>query len=336
MYNRVKETSTTTGTGNFTLSGSPEDTFFGFAAATLGSLKFCYVIKHLTQDEVEVGIGTYSSNTLTRSQVINSSNSDNKVNFSAGTKEVFITNPANVLNLGRDDASVTISGGTLTLGQDTFSKVAVETGTIDQVTTISGTHITNQLFYLANANNAHVIELLTSGNIKTPTGEAIAIPQDGVVVLRYDGTNYIVISVNDYLAIDTTTLHRVSPDIKGSNVFFFKDGESYSADDYRITYIGGTNRIKADALSKHVVAIGNAKYIVVYDNGDEETDMPQNSGYFDTPLGAKVDYKAQSNGRVDFTTTVAGPIGIYFEDQDYYIDNILGSPKPIFTLEVVS
>jgi hypothetical protein len=86
---RVKDTSTTTGTGNFTLSGSAPTGFQTFDAA-LGHAGnyFYYVIDGGA--EWEVGIGHLSaSTTLVRDVVLASSNSGSAVSFSAGTKNVF-------------------------------------------------------------------------------------------------------------------------------------------------------------------------------------------------------------------------------------------------------
>jgi len=91
---RVKESSTTTGTGNFTLTGVVTG-FQSFSAVlSVGDTTF-YTISNDTSGEYEVGQGTYSSaNTLTRDQIFASSNSNALVNFGSGSKIVFITYPA--------------------------------------------------------------------------------------------------------------------------------------------------------------------------------------------------------------------------------------------------
>lgn len=93
---RVKETTTTTGTGTVTLAGAA-DGFQAFSAIGDGNSTY-YAIVGGT--EWEVGIGTYtaSGTTLSRDSVISSSNSGSLVNFSAGSKEVFVTLPAEQSN----------------------------------------------------------------------------------------------------------------------------------------------------------------------------------------------------------------------------------------------
>lgn len=94
LKDRVKESSTTTGTGTFTLAGAATG-YQSFSAIGNGNTTY-YTIAAQTGTEWEVGIGTYTSSgtTLSRDTVLASSNSGSLVNFSAGTKDVFVTYPA--------------------------------------------------------------------------------------------------------------------------------------------------------------------------------------------------------------------------------------------------
>lgn len=86
---RVKETTTTTGTGNITLAGAASQ-FQSFNAAYETNVPFPYAIVGQSGTEWEVGRGYLSgSSTLVREFVDASSNSGAAVNFSAGTKDVF-------------------------------------------------------------------------------------------------------------------------------------------------------------------------------------------------------------------------------------------------------
>jgi hypothetical protein len=96
LNDRVKETSTTTGTGTFNLAGA-EIGFESFVSGVGNSNITYYAISNDGTSEWEVGIGTVTDatpDTLARTTIITSSNSDNAVNFSAGTKTVFCTLPA--------------------------------------------------------------------------------------------------------------------------------------------------------------------------------------------------------------------------------------------------
>ena len=94
LQDRVKETSTTASTGTFTLAGASTG-FQSFAAVGNGNTTY-YAIVSQTLTEWEVGIGTYtlSGTTLSRDTVLASSNAGALVNFSAGTKDVFVTYPS--------------------------------------------------------------------------------------------------------------------------------------------------------------------------------------------------------------------------------------------------
>jgi hypothetical protein len=96
LNDRVKETSTTTGTGTLDLDGAVTG-FEGFVTGIATGNTTYYCIAHTTADEWEVGLGTVTdagTDTLSRDTVISSSNSDGKVVFTAGTKDVFCTEPA--------------------------------------------------------------------------------------------------------------------------------------------------------------------------------------------------------------------------------------------------
>ena len=97
LNDRVKQTSTSTGTGTINLSASAETGFETFVAGIGDTNSTFYCISHDGTADFEVGIGTVTdagTDTLSRTTIISSSNSDNAVNFQAGTKTVFCTYPA--------------------------------------------------------------------------------------------------------------------------------------------------------------------------------------------------------------------------------------------------
>ena len=94
LADRVNETTTTAGTGTVTLAGAVTG-YQSFSVIGNGNTTY-YTIAGQGTSEWEVGIGTYTSSgtTLARTTVLSSSNSNNAVNFSSGTKDVFVTQPA--------------------------------------------------------------------------------------------------------------------------------------------------------------------------------------------------------------------------------------------------
>ena len=118
INDRVKETTTTTGTGAVAFGGAVTG-FETFAAGIGNSNTTYYAIVHQTAAEFEVGLGTLDgdSSDLTRTTVISSSNSDSAVDFAAGTKDVFCTMPASKLVFEDASSDVTLPND-LILGSD--------------------------------------------------------------------------------------------------------------------------------------------------------------------------------------------------------------------------
>jgi len=110
VKDRVKETTTTTGTGTVTLAGAVTD-YQAFSAIGDGNTTY-YTITLPEGDEWEVGIGTYtaSGTTLSRDTVLASSNSGSLVNFSAGDKDVFVVYPAGKAVYEDASGNVTVDG----------------------------------------------------------------------------------------------------------------------------------------------------------------------------------------------------------------------------------
>jgi len=119
LNDRVKETSTTTGTGTLNLSGAVSG-FETFVAGVADGNTTYYAIVNRDADEWEVGLGTVtdaSTDTLARTTVITSSNSDSAVDFAAGTKDVFCTLPASKAVFEDGSNDVTLAND-LILGSD--------------------------------------------------------------------------------------------------------------------------------------------------------------------------------------------------------------------------
>ena len=137
LNDRVKETTTSTGTGTINLAGAA-DTFETFVAG-IGTTNTCfYCISHQTANEFEVGIGTVtdaSPDTLSRDTIISSSNSDSAVDLSAGTKDVFCTYPASRAPSASMLATTYVTTHNSTLSDDQ----TIDSGVLAGPVTVTGT-----------------------------------------------------------------------------------------------------------------------------------------------------------------------------------------------------
>jgi hypothetical protein len=137
VNDRVKETSTTTGTGTLNLAGA-EQGYESFVSGIGTTNTTYYAIENNSAGEFEVGIGTVtdaSPDTLSRDTVISSSNSDSKVDFSAGTKNVFCTLPAKRAM----SPSMTATGYIVTHASTLDEDQTVDSGVLAGPVTITGT-----------------------------------------------------------------------------------------------------------------------------------------------------------------------------------------------------
>ena len=138
VKDRVKDTSTTTGTGTITLANSPPNGFQAFSVLGNGSTTF-YCIEDANGTAFEVGIGTYTGNTLARTTILESSNSDNAISLTSGTHTAFVTYPSNRSTFNDEGLSPTFTAsGTITAGKPVIQNT---NGTVEQIYT--NTTITN-------------------------------------------------------------------------------------------------------------------------------------------------------------------------------------------------
>jgi hypothetical protein len=155
LADRVRETTTTAGTGTITLLGAVPSCQ-SFAAVGNGNTTY-YTIVAYSGTEWEVGIGTYtaSGTTLSRDTVLSSSNSGSLVNFSAGTKDVFVDYPA-----GRavyEDAAGNVDGYPITGGTINNTTIGATTPSTGVFTTLTATGQTS----LGGASGSESLRVLT-------------------------------------------------------------------------------------------------------------------------------------------------------------------------------
>lgn len=140
LKDRVKSNTTTTGTGTIVLGGAALG-YQSFAVIGDGNSTY-YTISDPVAGDWEVGIGTYASGntSLIRATVLSSSNSSALVDFAAGTKDVFVTQPAEVTAIGGGNQAIVINQNVVT------ANYTIATGTnglsVGPITTANGVSVT--------------------------------------------------------------------------------------------------------------------------------------------------------------------------------------------------
>jgi hypothetical protein len=159
LKDRVKETTTTAGTGTVTLAGAAAG-FQSFAAVGNGNQTF-YAIVDSATGAWEVGVGTYtaSGTTLSRTTVVSSSNAGSLVPFGAGSKDVFVTYPSSraVYLDAAGSAVTTLDIGTLGTSTANITTANITSGTITTPPT-NNTDIVNKEYADAIASGIHFHE----------------------------------------------------------------------------------------------------------------------------------------------------------------------------------
>ena len=126
VKDRVKVTTTTTGTGTISLGAVAVGGFQDFSVIGDGNTTY-YAITDSTAEDWEVGIGTYdlTGDTLSRDVVLESSNSGSLVDFAAGSKDVFVTYPAERAVVGGmgyvENAALVTQSSTINTGNNAMS-----------------------------------------------------------------------------------------------------------------------------------------------------------------------------------------------------------------------
>jgi hypothetical protein len=246
LADRVRETSTTTGTGTLTLDGAVTS-YQSFSAVGNANTTY-YTIVNQNAAEWEVGIGTYtaSGTTLSRDTVLSSSNSGSLVNFSAGTKDVWGDYPAGKAVTTDTLAYPPAIGGT-TAAAGTFTTLigGADAANYGQLTGGATTKAVEFKSLGTDANIAYAIRPKGTGAIDLAAGSSgVNISNGGTVTaITRTGGGSLYTSVPSIALSAPTTAGGVqavaSITISLNSIIIASGGTGYTAGD-TLTVIGGT------------------------------------------------------------------------------------------------
>ncbi len=310
LDDRVRETSSTTGTGTLNLGGAVGG-FQTFVAGVGDGNTTYYAIVHRTENEWELGVGTVTdatTDTLARTTVISSSNSDSAVDFSAGTKDVFVTQPASKAVYEDAGSDVTLPDD-LILGSDS----AVLKFGADSDTTLTHTDGTGLTL---NSTNKLTFQ---------DTGTYIHSDADGDLDLVSDGT--AVDSIN----LESAGGITLDAGTAGSGIVYEDDGTEMAriynsssdviletkVSDKDFSIKGNDGGSAITALSLDMSAAGAATFnnkVIATEldiSGDIDIDGAANLDNTDidgtlTVDGTAIDFNATSTLAIDNTNTTNG------------------------------
>ena len=200
LSDRVRETSTTTGTGTFSLAGAVTG-FVSFSSAFGNGVSVYYVAA--LGAEWEIGIGTTGAGTLTRDTVIASSaGGTTKVTFSAGAKDVFCSIPATGLVTTDDVASTNTANKVVKRdGSGNFAAGTITAALTGNASTATALQTARNINGVSFNGTADITVAAAAGTL---TGNTLA---SGVTASSLTSVGTLTsLTVSGALTVDTNTL----------------------------------------------------------------------------------------------------------------------------------
>lgn len=302
LADRVQDLTTTTGTGTVTLAGTPPAGYQSFGAAIGNGNTTYYTING--GSEWEVGIGTYisASTALSRDTVLSSSNSGSLVDFSAGTKTVFVTYPAeksvNQDAAGNVNISITGNAATATRATNLYDGAAgsIPYQTAANTTTFlaaasgvlvgGSTPSFSTTPTLTGTNFTGIPNAALSNNAVTIGTTAVSL---GATSLTLAGLTSVTLTQDPTLDLQAATKQYVDTQVS-AGIHFHQPVRVEAPLNLNATYDNGTAGVGATltnagtqaALVIDGITVNVADRVLVY----EQTTQTQNGIYVVTSVGS--------------------------------------------------
>ena len=237
LKDRIKESTVTTGTGTYTLSGAVTG-FEAFSSVGDGNTTY-YVCTDGTDFEVGIGTYTLSGTTLARTTILESSNSDSAVNWSAGTKTIFCSQPAEkaVFLNASDNLEI---GGTAQINGT--NGVTISTGAIS----IKNSGAQSYVDFYCESSNAHYARLLAPAH-------------------------------SDFAGNITLTLPATTQTLVGTAGGAFAGDVTFTGDNYNIVFDKSDDALEFADNAKAVFGAGDD--LKIYHSGSNSVIQDSGSGH---------------------------------------------------------
>ena len=208
VRDRVRETTNTTGTGTYTLAGAVGG-FESFASVGNGNTTY-YVCTDDT--DFEVGIGTYtaSGTTLARTTILESSNSDNAVDWGAGSKDIFVGQPA-------EKAVYLDASDQLVIAGTSVTSTAAELNKLDGVTATTAELNYVDVTTLGTVEASKAVTADANADVKFGDSDKLVLGTGSDVSLFWDGTDGHITTLGT-LNIDGADGHEMATFTDGGAV----------------------------------------------------------------------------------------------------------------------
>ena len=231
VNDRVKETTTSTGTGTINLAGA-ETGFETFVAGIGNSNTTYYCIQAQGGSAFEIGVGTVtdaSPDTLSRTTIISSSNSDSAVDFGVGTKDVFCTLPASKAVIEDNSTNADIAGNLTVGGTVDGVDIAARDAVLTSTTTTATNANTTANAALPKAGGTMTGDLILGDNVQIELGDAtggdLQIFHNGVdSVIKDAGTGSLEIRATDLKLNTSDNSQNMIKAIDGGAVELYHNG----------------------------------------------------------------------------------------------------------------
>ena len=262
VNDRVKETSTSTGTGTINLAGA-ETGFETFVAGIGNSNTTYYCIQAQGGSAFEIGVGTVtdaSPDTLSRTAIISSSNGDAAVDFGAGTKDVFCTLPASKAVIEDSSTNADIAGN-LTIG-----------GTVDGVDIAARDAVlTSTTTTATNANTTANAALPKAGG--TMTGNIVMSGSETVDGVDISARDAVLTSTTTTATNAETTANAALPKAGGTMTGNISHASDFTLDvggDLILDADGGDIKLRDDGSGFGQLQNSSSDFVIQVDTQDKD------------------------------------------------------------------